>query len=141
MHLWIVGILSLLWNCFGAYDYLMTRTHNLAYLAKAMPGTDPALTLAWVGNMPLYAQLGWGFGVWGALLGSILLLVRSRWAVWSFGASLIGAIVSLGYQMLLAPPFPGTVSPAAKFMPIFIILVALLLFLYSRAMERKAILR
>ena len=24
-HLWIVGILSLLWNAFGCYDYLMTN--------------------------------------------------------------------------------------------------------------------
>jgi hypothetical protein len=141
VHLWIVGILSLLWNCFGAYDYLMTRTHNLDYLARAMPGTDPSLTLAWVESMPLYAQLGWGFGVWGALLGSLLLLLRSRWAVWSFGVSLVGAIVSLGYQMFLAPPFPGKVSAAAKFMPIFIILVALLLFMYSRAMEKRSVLR
>ena len=38
VHLWIVGILSLLWNCFGAYDYLMTRTHNMEYLKTAMPG-------------------------------------------------------------------------------------------------------
>jgi hypothetical protein len=43
--------------------------------------------------------------------------------------------------MLLAPPFPGEVSAAAKFMPIFIILVALALFLYARAMEKKAVLR
>ena len=31
-HLWIVGILALLWNCFGCYDYLMTamRQHGLS---------------------------------------------------------------------------------------------------------------
>ena len=22
-HLWVVGVLSLLWNCYGGYDYLM----------------------------------------------------------------------------------------------------------------------
>ena len=54
-----------------------------------------------------YAQIGWALGVWLALLGSILLLMRSRWAVWSFGLSLVGAVLSLGYQMLLAPPMPG----------------------------------
>ena len=25
-HLWVVGILSLLWNCFGAYAYTMSHT-------------------------------------------------------------------------------------------------------------------
>jgi hypothetical protein len=29
VHLWIVGFLSLLWNGFGCYDYLMTRMRNL----------------------------------------------------------------------------------------------------------------
>jgi hypothetical protein len=84
-HLWIVGILALLWNCFGAYDYTMTRMHNMDYLKGAMPGVDPNVALDWVESMPLYAQVGWGLGVWLGLLGAVLLLTRSRWAVWSFG--------------------------------------------------------
>ena len=142
MHLWIVGLLSLLWNCFGAYDYLMTRTHNLAYLKSSMPGVDPNAALAWIEGMPMYAQVGWGLGVWFALLGSVLLLVRSRWAVWSFGISLIGALLSIGYQLVLAPPMPGASdSPAMKIMPAVIIVVAVALFYYARAMEKKGVLR
>ena len=73
-HLWIVGILSLLWNCFGAYDYTMTRMRNTDYIAKAMPGVDPNAALAWIDSMPMYAQVGWGLGVWLGLLGAVLLL-------------------------------------------------------------------
>ena len=36
-HLWIVGILALLWNGFGAYDYFMTRTRGAAYIESMMP--------------------------------------------------------------------------------------------------------
>lgn len=141
-HLWIVGILSLLWNCFGAYDYVMTRTHNMEYLRTAMPGVDPNVALNWVESMPMYAQVGWGLGVWLALLGSALLLIRSRWAVWSFGISLVGAILSLGYQMLLAPPIPGAEeSPMMKLIPAIVIVIAIALFLYARAMEKKGVLR
>ena len=142
MHLWIVGILSLLWNCFGAYDYTMSRTHNMDYLKTAMPGVDPQVGLAWIEGMPMYAQFGWGLGVWLALLGSVLLLIRSRWAVWSFGLSLIGAILSLGYQLLLAPPIPGAAeNPMMKVMPIFIILVAIGLFWYAWRQEKRGVLR
>jgi hypothetical protein len=140
-HLWIVGILSLLWNCFGAYDYTMTRTRNAEYLAKSMPGVDPNAALAWIDGMPLYAQVGWGLGVWMALLGSILLLIRSRWAVWSFGLSLAGAVISLGYQLALAPALPGAQGVMNRVMPLIIIAVALFLFLYARAMEQKDVLR
>lgn len=140
-HLWIVGIASLLWNCLGAYDYTMTRMRNMDYLASAMPGIDPEAGLAWIDSMPMYAQVGWGLGVWLALLGSILLLIRSRWAVWSFGISLVGAVLSLGYQIALAPPMPGANSTFFKMMPYVLILIAIALFLYARAMEKKGVLR
>ena len=141
VHLWIVGVLSLLWSCFGCYDYLMTRLRNTDYLASAMPGVDPAAALAWVEDMPLYAQVGWGLGVWLALLGAILLLMRSRWAVWSYGLSFVGAVLSLGYQLVLAPPLAGADAAIYKIMPIVIILVALALLLYARAIEKKGVLR
>ena len=38
MHLWVVGALATLWNAFGAFDYVMTQTHNEKYLANF---TDP----------------------------------------------------------------------------------------------------
>ena len=141
VHLWIVGILSLLWSCFGCYDYLMTRMRNTDYIASSMPGVDPNTALAWVDSMPLYAQIGWGLGVWMGLLGSVLLLIRNRWAVWSYGLSLLGAVLSLGYQIALAPPLPGADSPMMKAMPYVIIAVCAGLFLYARVMEKRGELR
>jgi hypothetical protein len=141
VHLWIVGILALLWSCFGAYDYTMTRMRNMDYIASSMPGVDPNTALAWVDSMPLYAQIGWGLGVWMGLLGSVLLLIRNRWAVWSYGLSLVGAVLSLGYQIALAPPLPGADSPMMKAMPYVIIAICAALFLYARAMEKKGVLR
>ena len=141
-HLWIVGILSLLWNCFGAYDYTMTRTQGAKYIATTMPGVDANAAMTWIDAMPMYAQVGWGLGVWFALLGSIFLLIRSRWAVWSFGISLAGALLSLGYQLALAPPMPGaTQGGLMKVMPLVIIAIAVALFLYARAMEKRGVLR
>ncbi|MEO8454608.1 MAG: hypothetical protein ABI454_05565 [Sphingomicrobium sp.] len=140
-HLWIVGILSLLWNCFGAYDYTMTRMRNTDYIASAMPGVDPNAALAWVDSMPMYAQVGWGLGVWLGLLGAILLLIRSRWAVWSFGISFVGAVLSFGYQIALAPPLEGASGPMMTVMPYVIILIAAFLFWYAWSMEKKGLLR
>ena len=121
MHLWIVGGLSLIWNAFGCYDYLMTRMRNTEYLAGMMPDVDPNAMLAWVDAFPIWAQAGWGLGVWMGLLGSVLLLMRSRYAVHAFGLSLVGAILGLGYQMVAATPLPGaegamfTVMPMSSF--------------------------
>ena len=36
-HLWVVGIISLLWNAMGAFDYLMSQTRNEQYMAAFTP--------------------------------------------------------------------------------------------------------
>ena len=142
MHLWIVGGLGTLWNAFGAYDYVMTRMRNTDYLASMMPNVDPQDTLAWVDGFPIWAQFGWGLGVWMGLLGCILLLVRHRWAFWALGLSLVGAILGLGYQIAAAPPLRGTEGdPMMTVMPYVIIGIAVALFLYARAMRAKGVLR
>ena len=141
-HLWIVATLATLLNAFGCYDYTMTRMRDTAYIAKSMPGVDPNVALAWVDSMPVYAQIGWGLGVWFGLLGSLLLFLRSRWAVWSLIVSLVGAILSLGYQIALAPPMPGAAveSGMMKLVPYVIILIAAFLFWYSWSQEKKGVL-
>ena len=139
-HLWIVGILSLLWGCMGAYDYVMTRMHNMDYLAKSMPGVDPNVGLAWIEGMPMYAQIGWGLGIWAGLLGAVLLLIRSRYAVWSYAASMLGIILCIGYQLALAPPLPGA-SAAMRIMGYVIIAIGLFMLWYSWSMDKRGVLR
>jgi hypothetical protein len=141
VHIWIVGILALLWNAIGCYDYLMTRMRNTDYLASMMPEVDPNAMLAWVDAFPIWAQFGWGLGVWAGLLGSLLLLIRSRWAELTLGLSLVGAVLGLGYQIVAAPPIPGATGGMMEVMPYVIIAIALGLFLYARAMRAKGVLR
>ena len=139
VHLWIVGILSLLWNCIGCYDYLMSRLRNTDYLKSMMPDVDPQAMLSYIDGFPIWAAFGWGLGVWLGLGGSVLLLMRSRHAVWAYGLSFVGAVLGLGYQ--LANPMPGVDGMMAKAMPITIIVIALALFLYARAQAAKGVLR
>jgi hypothetical protein len=141
MHMWIVGVVAVLWNCIGCFDYLMTRMRDTDYLATMMPTVDPNAMLAWIDAFPIWAQFGWGLGVWGGLAGSVLLLLRSRWAVWGLGLSLVGAILGLGYQIVAAPPLAGADDAVNQAMPYIIIAIAVALFLYARAMEKKGVLR
>jgi hypothetical protein len=142
MHLWIVGGLGTLWNAFGCYDYVMTRMRDTDYLASMMPDVDPQATLAWVYGFPIWAQFGWGLGVWMGLIGCVMLLLRHRWAAPVLGLSLLGAILGLGYQIVAAPPLAGTEGDMMMtVMPYVIIAVALGLFLYARAMAKNGLLR
>ena len=141
VHLWIVGLLATLWNAFGCYDYVMTRMRNTDYIKSAMPGVDPNAALAWVDAMPIYAQIGWGLGVWGGLLGVVLLLMRSRYAVWAFAVSMVGIVLSLGYQIVVAPPLAGADTGINKIIPYVVIAIGFALLVYANAMLKKAVLR
>ena len=139
-HLWIVGILGLIWNGIGCYDYLMTRLRNEDYFRSM--GTDPQAMLAWVDGFPIYAQFGWGLGVWMGLIGSALLVMGHRWAVPALGLSLLGAVVGLGYQIFLAPPAPAPMNEGpGALMPWVIIAIAALLFYYANRQRAIGVLR
>lgn len=134
-HLWIVGVLALLWNGFGCYDYLLTNLKNQTYLTQFS-----ADQLAYMNSLPAWLTGSWAIGVWGGLAGSILLLMRSRHAVWMLGLSLIGAIVGLGYQMFLTKMPASMKEGMMGIMPWVIILIAAFLFWYSWNAEKKGLL-
>ena len=138
-HLWIVAILAVLWNSIGVVDYLMTRLHNDAYFAKTMPTMNPADFYAYADSLPLYASIGWGLGVWGGFLGSLLLLFRSRFAVPVFVLSMIGVVVGMGYQ--LAVPPPGSEGAGGKVIGYAVILIAAALLYYAWRQRAKGVLR
>ncbi|WP_306003527.1 hypothetical protein [Brevundimonas sp. C43] len=138
-HLWLVGVLSLLWNGFGAFDFIQTTTRGEAYMRAA--GFDDAM-VAYYEAMPGWMYLPWTLGVWGAVIGSVMLLLRRRWAVPAFGLSLVGALISLIYGKLIDPPPPAPPELAAmSWMPIVILLIAILLFGYAFNMRKRGVLR
>ena len=136
VHLWIVGLLGLLWNAMGCFDYLMTVTSNQTYLGKM-----PADTVAYMASLPKWLTAMWALGVWGGLAGSVLLLIRSRHSVLAFGLSLIGAVVGLGYQMVMTTQPASMKAGAMAVMPWLIILICAFLLWYSWSADKKGLLR
>jgi hypothetical protein len=137
IHLWIVGAVSALWNAMGALDYTMTQTRNSAWMSQMSPEQ-----VAWFDTAPMIAHASWAFGVWGAFLGSLLLLARSRYAVWSFILSLAGLAVNTIFQMSKPmPEGPHMDSTAMLLFHGLIWLVAIFLLIYALRMRRAGVLR
>jgi len=128
-HLWVVGILSLLWNLTGAAVYTLTMMRD----PQALDGADPQMVAA-IDASPVWATGAWALGVWAALAGSILLLARRRLAVTAFGVSLLGLAVVGGYEYVVRMP-----TNLAQNLAIW--LIALLVWLYARAMAERGVLR
>ncbi|MEE9454238.1 MAG: hypothetical protein V3V13_07645 [Paracoccaceae bacterium] len=135
-HLWLVAALSLLWNAMGAFDYVMTQTKNAEYLAKFTPEQ-----LAYFNSFPIWVQGTWAIAIFGSVLGSILLLLRSRHAVLAFWVAMLAMIATTAHNFILSDvKMSDVVDPIALVFTVVIFVVAVLLVYYSRRMRARGVL-
>ena len=134
VHLWIVGILAVLWNAVGAFDYTATQYRIESYMANFTPEQ-----LEYFYAFPAWMDAAWAIGVWGSFLGSLALLLRRSWAVWLFGASILGLAASTVYNFVLSNGAEMMGEGGTMFTGVIWVIV-LFLFFYSRAMAKRGVL-
>ena len=131
-HLWAIGGVTLLWNAIGVFGYVMTQTGNL----KSLDMTPDQI--AYFNSFPAWADAAWALGVWGTLLGSLLLLLKSRWAVASYWVSIIGLIGTTIFQRFVVT-VPKELDNIVLTVAIWVI--TLFLLWYSMRMRKQGVLR
>ena len=131
-HLWVVGVLSLLWNASGAYVIMQAQSgapmdmdaREIAYYAAQEP---------WFVALVDVALLA-------PVLAALLLLLRNRWAVTLFGASVAAILVTAVYDIA-----QGTAlllhDRGWLVLECVTVGVALLQLAYAHAMRKRGVLR
>jgi hypothetical protein len=134
MHLWIVGVLALLWSLMGVFDYLATQFQWEPYMSEFS-----AEQLEYFYAFPSWMVAAWALAVWCGLGGSVGLLLRRSWAVWMFVVSLIGLALTTFYSFVLSSgaEIMGT-GPALFTVVIWV--AAILLLLYARKQAQNGVL-
>jgi hypothetical protein len=135
VHLWIIGVLAVLWNSGGAFDYSATQLRLESYMSKFTPEQ-----LEYFYSFPAWMDAAWAIAVWGSLLASLLLLLRKSLAVWLFALAILGLAVSTLYNFVLANGLEAMGQGAAIFTAVIWIIAVFLLF-YARAMAKRGVLR
>ncbi|GAB4179099.1 MAG: hypothetical protein Kow0020_15210 [Wenzhouxiangellaceae bacterium] len=135
VHLWIIGVLAVLWNAGGAFDYLATQLPIESYLEQFTPEQR-----AYFESFPAWMTGFWALGVWGALFASIALLLRSRWAVTLYALSLVGMLGSMGWTVFFSDGLEMMGQGAAWFSAA-IVVIGVGLLMYARAMRTRGVLR
>jgi hypothetical protein len=135
VHLWIVSILALLWNSFGAFDYVATQSKLDFYLAQFT-----AEQRDYFASFPAWMEAAWAFGVWGAFVGSIGLLLARGWAVWAFAISVAGLAASTIFNFGMSDG-AEVMGQGAVGMTAFIWVVAVALLVYSTRLRSRGVLR
>ena len=134
VHLWIVGILALLWNAIGCFDYYATQSKLESYMSQFTPEQ-----LEYFYAFPVWVDAAWAIAVWGSLLASIGLLLRKAWAVWLFGLAILCMAATSVYSYVLSDGM-ALMGSGAVYFTIVIWIIALFLFFYAQAMARRRVL-
>jgi hypothetical protein len=134
IHLWIVGVLALLWNLMGAFDYLAAKLQLDFYMSKF---TEQQLEYFY--GFPKLITAFWAFAVWGAVVGSIGLLLRKKWAVWAFAVACTGMVFTTiyNYGMTNGAEIMGSTGVIFS---VVIWVIALFLLYYSWSQAKKGVL-
>jgi hypothetical protein len=134
IHLWIVGVLALLWNLMGAFDYLAAKLQLDFYMSKF---TEQQLEYFY--GFPKLITAFWAFAVWGAVVGSIGLLLRKKWAVWAFAVACTGMVFTTiyNYGMTNGAKIMGSTGVIFS---VVIWVIALFLLYYSWSQAKKGVL-
>ena len=135
-HLWLLGIAGIAWYGIAGSDYVLAKLGGAQYL-RDFGLTEPQISYTL--GLPAYMTAVWAVGVWGGLLGAVLLLLRNRLAAPVFAVSLIAYLFSLLHLFVLTDGgrVMGGMVPAQ-----WAVLVGGILFAaYSAAMVRQGLLR
>ena len=120
----------------GAFDYTMTETRNAWYMSGFTPEQ-----LAYCYSFPKWVIATWAISVWGGVLGSIVLLLRRRWAVPIFAVSLATMVITFVHNFVLTNGLAVMGGAGALAFTAAIVLVGVALVLYSRWLGRMGVLR
>lgn len=136
-HLWLIGVIAVLFNSIGVFDFVMAMTQGEKYMASAGMTPDQ---IAHYRDMPAWMTAVWAIGVWSAFLASILLLLRRKLAFPVCVLSLAAFLTSLLYTYVLTDG--GAVMGRQMAITSGVITVLLLFFSwYSHAMGKRGVLR
>jgi len=137
-HLWVVGVISLLWNSVGVLDFTMTLLRNEAYLKDFTREQR-----AYFSAFPLWALLTWGIATWGSFVAAGCLLGRKPLAVQLYLVSTICMVATTVYSYVLSDGLKvmGAHASSAVIFNGVIFGVSVLEVIYARALRRRGVLR
>lgn len=129
---WLIAAGALVWNLIGVMTYLMQVSMTPESLSE-LPADERALYT----NVPAWVTAAYATAVFAGTIGSIGLLLRRRWCLPAFVASLVAVLVQMVHALFMTELLSVRGGSAAV-LPVVIIAVAILLVWYAYAIRRKS---
>jgi len=131
-HLWVVAILTLLWNGSGAYTIVMAQAGRLSDV--------DANEAAYYAAQPSWFVIATDIALLLPLAAAVALLLRSRSAAWLFALSLIVFVVNNVYDIAAGTSL-AVVDRGWLLTTVLIAVISVLQFVYAWVMKQRVVLR
>lgn len=128
---WVIAVAALLWNIMGVTAYL-----GDAYMPEEVFITLPDAQQEMYNTRPAWATAAFALGVFGGLLGCIMLLLRKKIAKPLFIISLVSVLVLYLYMFGMNDGLE-VLGPNSIYMPIMVTIVCILLVLFANKSIKK----
>lgn len=123
---WVTSVAALLWNLIGVSAYL-----GQAFMSEAARAGMTEAQLELMDNTPAWVTAAFAIGAWGGLLGCIALLLRKKWAKPVFLVSLLAVAIQMTYSLFMTRAAEVYGSFQGIVLPILVVGIALLLYLFA----------
>tara|TARA_R110001606_G_scaffold379563_1_gene539668 strand:- start:57 stop:476 length:420 start_codon:yes stop_codon:yes gene_type:complete len=116
---------ALIWNLLGVIAFIMQMLMTPDMISKL-----PIEQQAAYSNTPIWSTIAFATAVFGGVLGCILLLLKKAIARVLFALSLAGIFIQQFYNFIVINSIE-LLGASAVFMPIFVVVIAIILLLLS----------
>ncbi|WP_257325102.1 hypothetical protein [Pseudoalteromonas rhizosphaerae] len=116
---------ALIWNFLGVIAFIMQMLMTPDMISKL-----PIEQQAAYSNTPIWSTIAFATAVFGGVLGCILLLLKKAIAQVLFALSLAGIFIQQFYNFIVINSIE-LLGASAVFMPIFVVVIAIILLLLS----------
>jgi len=130
-HLWVVAILTLLWNGAGAVTILMAQMGRRLDM--------DANEIAYYASQPRWFVLTTSLATLLPVAAAVALLLRRRSAVWLFALALAALAFNNVYDVAAGTSLT-LADQGWRNLTIALVLIALLQFAYARTMKKRGVL-
>jgi hypothetical protein len=123
---WVIAIAALLWNLLGVAMFFL-QVAMTPEMVAAMPAEQRQVHEA----TPGWLNIAFAVAVFGGVIGALGLLLKKRWAVTFFLISLLALLAQMIGAYAVTPAWEAY-GPAGLAMPVLLVVIALLLWVYAR---------
>jgi hypothetical protein len=131
---WVIGIIALLWNAMGVYNYLIQ-----AFKAEAFTQSLTEAQLAFMESMPSWNTALFAIAVFSGFIGTVLLLMKKKTATPLFLISFITATIMQLYWLFGTDAIEVFSESMPYLMPIIVIVFCAFILWYAKNQKAKGV--